>query len=163
MLDYMASACFVGHKQLTYSMELEEDIINVISMLTSVGVFDFFVGGSCGFELYCSKIILQLREDDSNIKLHMIIPCSEEEQIKKWVNAGDKTDYHSVLTQADTIERCSKNYYNGCYKEMNKRLIEQSDICVCYYDKGKKYYSSTGQSVRMAKRKKMRILNLFND
>lgn len=42
-------------------------------------------------------------------------------------------------------------------KQRNKRLIDLSSYCVCYY---KKYMSGTGQTVRMAERAGHIIINI---
>lgn len=155
------SACFVGHTQLTATPALEQSIFDAIEELITNGITDFFVGGSYGFDLLCAKSILTAKQQHLDIRLHIILPCSEKELVKKWKNNNDINELHHVLTGADTIERCSKRYYEGCFKDRNIKLIEQSDVCICYYDNNKKYYSSTGQAVRLAINKKISVVNLF--
>lgn len=45
-------------------------------------------------------------------------------------------------------------------KIRNARLVELADGCICYYSG--KYISGTGQTLRMAKRKKIHIINFYN-
>lgn len=157
----MESVCFVGHSQLVVTETLKKSVCDTINKLIVSGFTDFFVGGSYGFSLLCGEAILDARKANPGIRLHIIAPCSETEQVKKWKNPQDVKDYHDVLSKADTIFRCAKKYYDGCYKDRNIRLIEQASVCVCYYDADRKKYSGTGQAVKMAKKKGIDIINLF--
>ncbi len=58
------------------------------------------------------------------------------------------------------VEVCSEHYYDGCMKVRNQRLVDLSDVCVCYYNESNKR-SGTGQTVRMAERKHICIINIL--
>ena len=61
---------------------------------------------------------------------------------------------------ADTVEICSEHYFDGCMKLRNQRLVDLTDVCVCYYSG--KQRSGTGQTVRMAERQGKVIVNLVD-
>ncbi len=44
-------------------------------------------------------------------------------------------------------------------KIRNAKLIELADVCVCYYNLSQ-YASGTGQTVRMAQKKEIKIINI---
>ena len=65
----------------------------------------------------------------------------------------------TILNQADSVELVCENYFKGCMKSRNERLIEHADLLLCYY-KNNKSASGTGQTVRMAQKKNINIINL---
>lgn len=157
----MKSACFTGHRNLSCDIEdLKAGLYNVLERaIKSAGIMEFYNGGAVGFDLLSAQIVLKLRELYPEVKLHMILPCSPKEQSKDWSNA-QKTSYFCVLEQADTIEQISDYYYDGCMKVRNTRLVELADCCFCYLDT-RKQRSGTAQTVRMAQRKNIMVVNFY--
>ena len=155
----MRSISFTGHRKLSEDatvlkrrlyQRLEEEIKN--------GATDFNAGGAVGFDCIAAAIVLKLRGVYPHIKLHLILPCSNEEQTEKWSEA-EKAEFYRILNLADTAEYTSDHYYNGCMKKRNARLVELADCCFCYWDG--KQRSGTGQTVRMALKKDIEIVNFF--
>ncbi len=107
----------------------------------------------------CERAVIELREQYPHIKLHLVLPCPAEEQTAKW-NESDKREFMELLSAADMVEVCSGHYCDGCMKVRNQRLVDLSDVCVCYYNENNKR-SGTGQTVRMAESKKSKIINLY--
>lgn len=153
----MKSVCFSGHRNLNQTTELKETLVNQLIKLIDKGAADFYAGGAIGWDMLCESVIIKLRAHYTYIKLHLILPCPADEQTAKW-SENDKTEYIRLLSAADTVEVCSEHYSDVCMKVRNQRLIDLSDICVCYYN-GKKR-SGTGQTVRMAERQKKTIINI---
>lgn len=59
------------------------------------------------------------------------------------------------------MEQVSERYYNGCMKARNARLVElATDYCICYWNP-KDFRSGTGQTVHMAQKKGIEVINLF--
>ena len=57
----------------------------------------------------------------------------------------------------------SYHYNNDAMKLRNTRLVELADeYCICYWNVNN-FRSGTGQTVRMAKRKEIKILNLYEN
>ena len=123
------------------------------------GAANFYAGGAVGWDMLCESVVIELRERFPNIKLHLILPCSAEEQTAKW-SESDKAEFGRLLLAADTVEICSEHYFDGCMKLRNQRLVDLSDVCVCYYNG--KQRSGTGQTVRMAERQGKAKINLVN-
>ena len=103
--------------------------------------------------------VLKLREVYPQVELHLILPCSNEEQTAKWTEE-QKTEFYRILDFADSVEYTSERYYNGCMKVRNARLVELADFCFCFWDMSRQR-SGTAQTVRMAQRKKIMIVNFF--
>ena len=152
------SVCFTGHRNIKETAELKKALIKQLVKLIDEGATDFYAGGAVGWDMLCERAVIELREKYPHIKLHLVLPCPAEEQTAKW-NESDKREFMELLSAADMVEVCSDNYYDGCMKVRNQRLVGLSDVCVCYYNESNKR-SGTGQIVRMAERKNICIINL---
>lgn len=86
------------------------------------------------------------------------MPCPKEEQTRKWKKDNEKKLYYKILSLADSTELCSEHYDKNCIKKRNARLVNLADCFVCYYYKSR---SGTGQTIRMAQKNKLEIINLY--
>ena len=157
----MKSACFTGHRNIREDIaELEERLYcELEKAIINDNILNFYNGGSIGYDLLAARVVLRLKRKYPQIKLHMVLPCCPEEQSERWKDK-QKSEYFAILRSADSIEQTSEHYFNGCMKIRNARLVELADCCFCYYDPAR-YRSGTGQTVRMAEKKGMEILNLY--
>ncbi|MGN1136762.1 MAG: SLOG family protein [Oscillospiraceae bacterium] len=150
------NCCFTGHRNISDTDKLREKLENILISLMENGTADFYAGGAVGFDILCEQTVLKLREEYPQTKLHLILPCHEDEQTYGWT-AENKAEYHRILLAADSIEYVSAQYTKDCMKKRNARLVELSDCCICYY---KTRRSGTGQTVKMAETKGMKIINI---
>mgnify|MGYP004471893115 CR=1 FL=1 len=156
------TACFTGHR------DIDADISALSSLLCSVldrliieqSVTDFYAGGAIGFDTLAADTVLRLREMYPQVKLHLVLPCSNADQTKGWT-AEQVTDFNRILGLADSVEYISDRYYNGCMKDRNSRLVELATECCISYWNPHNIRSGTGQTVRMAQSKGIRVINLF--
>lgn len=113
-----------------------------------------------GWDALAALTVLKLRESYPEVKLHLVLPCPFAEQSAKW-NEAQKTEYLHIFGLADSVEQVSDHYYNGCMKARNARLVElASDYCICYWNPSN-FRNGTGQTVRMAQKKGIEVINLF--
>ncbi len=159
MIQKHKAVCFTGHRNIMETAELKKALIKQLVNLIDEGATDFYAGGAVGWDMLCESAVIELRERFPHIRLHLILPCPAEEQTEKW-SESDKTEFRRRLLAADTVEICSKHYFDGCMKLRNQRLVDLADVCVCYYNG--KQRSGTGQTVRMAERQGKVIVNLVN-
>lgn len=152
----MKTCCFTGHRTLTFTHELSKNLAETLMKLIENGVTDFYAGGALGWDMYCEKMVLRLKQMYPQIKLHLVLPCPAENQTLKW-NADAKAEYYKIMSAADSTEILSDHYYDGCMQKRNQRMVDLADVCVCYCTRPK---SGTGQTVRMAQSKGLDIFNL---
>ena len=158
----MKKVFFTGHRQSRVYTEDMHNAMNLLRKLVIEGAVDFYAGGALGWDMTFESMVIDLRENHFPlIKLHLVLPCPPDEQIKDW-DAYDKQQYQKILKAADSVEIVSKHYEKDCMKKRNERLVELGDICVCYYNKNHKR-SGTGQTVRMAQKQGKKIVNLYVD
>ena len=159
----MKSACFTGHRRVDSGdiLPLKTLLDSVICSLADRGVTDFYCGGALGFDTICASMIIYLRKRKAlDIKLHLVLPCRNEEQTSGWSDK-DKHEFYSIMMFADEIEYTGSDYTKKNIKKRNQQLVNMGDICIAYYD-GVTKRSGTAQTVRMANEKGIEIINLYN-
>ncbi len=156
----MRSVCFTGHRSIKISESVIKTLTDLLcTLIETKEVTEFYAGGAIGFDTLCAQTVIKLRSVYPQIHLCLVLPCCEAEQTAKW-NDLQKKAYKEILAAADSVEYISQNYSIGCMKKRNARLVELSDICVCYYN-SKRKACGTGQTVRMAQEKNIDIINIF--
>ena len=152
----MKTCCFTGHRIIKITPELAQRLKDTIIELIEQGVTDFYNGGAIGFDMLCAETVIELKAEYPDIKLHLLLPCPPEEQVKGW-NKAQIARYNEILQAADSVTVLSEHYTDDCMKQRNERLVELSDCCICYCTNPR---SGTGQTVRMAREKGIDVINL---
>ncbi|MBR1831586.1 MAG: DUF1273 family protein [Ruminiclostridium sp.] len=152
----MKSCCFTGHRVLKVTPELVSRLRNTIIDLHEQGVTEFINGAALGFDQLSSKAVIDLRSEYGDIHLHLLLPCPTDEQVKGWHKA-QIWEYMKILDEADSVTVLSEHYTDDCMKRRNEQLVELADCCVCYCNNPR---SGTGQTVRMAENKGIKVINL---
>lgn len=156
----MKSCCFTGHRALCYTEKLEHSLRETILYLIKEGVTDFYAGGAIGWDTLCAETVIDIRDNGHpDIHLNLILPCKESDQTAKW-DSEAKRKFREVLKAADNVQILSENYHRDCMKNRNQRMVDHSDWCVCYFDESKNY-GGTAQTIRMAHKKGIKVINLF--
>lgn len=155
---HMKSVCFAGHRNLNVTPEIKERLGETLKALIERGAEDFYAGGALGWDMLCEDVVLELKENFPNIKLNIILPCPADQQTAKW-NAKQKSHFYTILKGADSVEVVSKKFFYSCTKIRNRRLVELSECCVCYFDV-KNYSGSTGQTLLMAEKANLVVFNI---
>ena len=154
----MKTCCFTGHRIIKITPKLVQRLRDTIVDMIGRGVTNFYNGGAIGFDMLCAETVIALKAEHSDIKLHMLLPCPPEEHAKRW-NKAQVVKYKEILQAADCVTVLSERYTDDCMKQRNERLVEHADYCICYCTNPR---SGTGQTVRMAERKGVEIINLFS-
>lgn len=156
------SICFTGHRTISENREALSDRLYTLleRFVAEQAVTDFYAGGAVGFDALAAMTVLKLRESYPQVKLHLVLPCPYEELSAKWKDA-QKTEFQHIASLANSTEEVSDHFYNGCMKARNARLVELATVnCVCYWNP-KNFRSGTGQTVRMAQKKGIEIIDLY--
>ena len=156
------SVCFTGHRTIAEDKEtLSARLYALLERLViEKKVTDFYTGGAVGGDALAALTVLKLRESYPEVKLHLVLPCPFVEQSAKW-NEAQKEEHKHIASLADTKEFTSEHLGKNTMKIRNARLVElATDYCICYWNP-KHYRSGTGQTVRMAQKKGIEVINLF--
>lgn len=116
---------------------------------------DWLSGMAQGVDLWCAQIVLDLRKENSVLKLHCVLPCEGQES--KW-SAPAQELYRSILAQANEVIYVGKAYSRGCMLERNRYLVDHSSILLAVYYGI--WRSGTGATVRYAQKLNREIITL---
>lgn len=126
------SVCaFSGHRQIytIHADTLPALLSETVDTLIASGVTRFCSGGAMGFDLVAAELILEKKQNGANITLSMILPCRD--QANRWP-AATRRRYDAVLQNADEVVYISESYDQFCMHLRNRRLVDESDILLCY-------------------------------
>ena len=150
------TCCFTGHRKLpkdnypTIKSNLRIAVVNYIEK----GYRFFETGGALGFDTLAAQTILELKENYSQIKLILILPCIT--QTKSWLK-DDIYEYERIKELADEVIYTSKEYTKGCMHIRNRYLVDHSSLCICYLTESK---GGTAYTVKYAESKGVRVINI---
>ncbi len=151
---------FTGHRTADPAI-IGEKLYDTVNELAGEGADIFCAGGALGFDTLAAEAVIRVKSEKPWISLKLVLPCPPEQQTRSF-SREMKEQYFDILMSADDTEYISPFYTEGCMKERNQRLIDLADICVCWYD-SRRSASGTGQTVRMAQRKGIKIINLYSE
>ena len=155
----MKKKCFfTGHRGLgaDFSRERAYNAIKVLN--EKMGVDTFVCGGAIGFDIEMGELVLKLKEEHSEVKLWLFLPCINQDE--RW-NATDKARRQALIDRADYID-CPQVYYDSTV--MKKRNYKMVDTCyygISYFN-GKRV-SGTAQTLRYAKKMERKLFNLAKE
>lgn len=154
----MKVCSFTGHRNIppAHKAALSELLERAINYAYAEGCREFRVGGALGFDTEAAKAVIKFRMSHSDVCLHVIIPCSD--QADGW-GAQKRAMYDYLLGSADRVSVLAEQYYDGCMKDRNRRLVEDCDMMIAYCSR---YASGAGQTVRMAELAGKAVYNLFS-
>lgn len=130
----LQTACFTGHREIPDSAQndIMRQTADVVTALYARGYRTFCTGGALGFDTIAARVVLLLREKHPDIRLHLILPCPE--QAARWLEA-DRMVYETIKAAADEVTYTSEQYTRYCMHVRNRRLVDESSVCVCYLKK----------------------------
>ncbi len=67
--------------------------------------------------------------------------------------------YETIKENADKVVYTSNEYTHNCMIKRNRRLIDNSSLCICYFEKNT---GGTAYTVKYAKEKGLKIYNIAN-
>lgn len=107
-----------------------------------------------GFDTLAAQTVLRLREQYSQIKLILVLPCFT--QSRSWENA-DRIIYETIREKADKVVYTSEAYTSGCMHKRNRHLVDHSSVCICYLEKPS---GGTAYTVQYAKEHGKSVINI---
>jgi uncharacterized phage-like protein YoqJ len=89
-------------------------------------------------------------------KVRLIFALPYRSQDESW-GEGQKKLYHDLLEEADEIIYVSEENGDGCMKKQSRYMVNRSAYCICALLSP---MSGTNQTVRYARQKGLRIINV---
>lgn len=162
MLTQFETACFTGHrpKSLSYlfdesderyislKQELKETIIKAINS----GITHFILGMAEGIDLMAFELVEELKYRYPKITTECAIPFWGQESR---FSEQNKVKYIRYLKVADKVTTLSQNYFNGCFQQRNKYMVDNSSLLIAVYNGNKS--GGTASTIKLAKAKNLDV------
>ena len=152
------SVCFIGHRKISGADKLRVRLKCILSELIERGTVNFIFGDHSEFNDLCYKEVTDLKEKHPQIK-----------RIKFRKDYEDADDYTMKFLLSGYEENiCPKGIGNAgrsSYVERNRAMINESDVCIFYYDENnlqRTAKSGTAIAFRYAKERQKMIINCFD-
>ena len=128
------TCCFTGHRIISdqKSEQIKMQVYKTVEMLIDKGYERFLCGGAIGFDMLAAIAVLALRQKYSHIKLCLCLPCRGQEE--RW-NRIQKLYYKYLIEHADEAEYLNDTYVTGCMQQRNKKMVDESSVCIAYLTK----------------------------
>jgi len=130
----MHRCCFTGHRpeKLSGSEQHIKSALKKAIRQAIVDGFTVFVSGMArGIDLWAALLVLELREENSKVKLICASPYEGFE--KRWPEAW-QTLYASVLEQADHVQFIGKGYSPDVFQRRNEWMVNHSARVIAVYN-----------------------------
>ena len=151
------TCCFTGHRKIPWEeyARIREATKKKAAELIEEGVTEFFAGGAVGFDMLAEEAVLELKEKYPHVRLTLVLPCPE--QAKSW-KEEEVRRYEEIKERADKIIYTSEHYHNGCMHVRNKRLVAESEFCICYLTE---LVGGTRSTVDFARKSGLTVFNVY--
>ena len=138
------SCCFIGHRKIDWTDELEEKVKQLVEdLVVNQNVQTFLFGSRSEFDALCNYVVGLLKEKYPHIKRINFL-CKNENTILDC----DETKVINTFGRASYVNR-------------NKAMIDESDFCIFFFDeKLEKTKSGTRIAYEYAKNKTKKIINV---
>ena len=151
------SCAFTGHRPNKFPWRENESDSRCVALkvalaaqiaeLARSGVTQFLSGMGEGVDLWSAISVLELRKENPALKLHCVLPY--DGQADEWSDLA-RERYRFILKRADSVDSMSREYYDGCMIDRNRRLVESAGILLAVYDGSRR--SGTGATVQYARK-----------
>lgn len=149
----MRKTAFIGHSRI-FAGNLPERLMSAITAEIQNGCLSFTMGTHGEFDKLALYVCRKLRETFSDLQIEVVITSLNA--IKKG-NEEYAAPYADVKTVMFDIE---ETHFKRQITLSNRNMIDSCDTLICYVDT-KRYQSGAKTALNYAKRKGLRIINLY--
>ena len=135
------TCAFTGHRELENDIDLPY-LKECVQGIIDRGYETFLCGMAWGFDLLAAQAVLELKEDNPQIKLIACVPCPGQE---KNFPEEEKIKYKEIIEKCDEVRVISKNFYKGCMYARDRYMVDNSALLLAYdrRHEGGTYYTVT--------------------
>lgn len=125
------TVCFTGHRSIDTEISFRVPTVlkGVMEELIARGARRFLAGGAIGFDTIAALSVLELKEKYPDITLELVLPCRD--QSRYW-DRSSVIVYKYIMRRADKIVYVNEHFSSHCMYERNRRLVDESDLCLAY-------------------------------
>ena len=137
MDEISRTCCFTGPRPKNYpwgrdkecEAKIEEKLKIAVQEAVERGYRHFISGMSAGIDLLAAKIVLQLREDMSEMGIVLEAAIPFPSQFKRW-KEETKREYEIILSQCDKVPYIADAFSLEAYKKRDKYMVDKSSLLI---------------------------------
>lgn len=129
-----------GHRMLPPDFD-EKILRKYLEKIIDDGYNVFLIGMAVGFDLFCFKNLLFLKESGKDVRICAVVPCSDQ---NKNFSEEDNLLYNDCLKKADYVAAEENTYFKNCMLIRDDYLVSNSSLLFAYFDgrkQGGTYYT----------------------
>ena len=160
--ETMKKVCFVGHRQI-FDRSIRERLKIAIENEIKNGCKFFTMGTHGEFDELALSVCRELRKSYKDIKIEVVITSLKK--IEKQLLYDDEfgKEYEIPYSDVSTIMyEIEETHFKKQITESNHQMIDDCDTLICYVNK-KHNPSGAKHAMNYAKRKGLKIINLYNE
>lgn len=160
------TVCFTGHRSEKLPKgdaleRLQQRLSEEIEKAMQDGYDTFLFGGAYGFDLMAAEEVLKKKvlidlKNPQQIRLIAVIPF--EEQAVRF-SVADHERYYEIMPKCDEVITLNTRYSKQSYAQRNQYMVDRSNRVICCWNR--QAVSGTAQTVRMAEKQNLEIINLL--
>lgn len=150
--------CFTGHRPEKLDMsegKVKSTLLREIMKSIKEGYTVFISGMARGVDMWAAEIVLELKEDNPDIKLIAAIPFEGFEL--KW-SRDNQRQYNEILEKADLIKYICPKFSYSAYQIRNEWMVDHSSRVIAVFN-GEK--SGTKNTIDYANKNGVEIINVY--
>ena len=153
------TCCFTGHRDIPAGSEetIWKAVDACLRPLIKQGVRYFGVGGAIGFDMLIAEKLLELRVQNAQIKIILVLPFREYQSY--WTSA-QRSRAALVERCADKIVYCCDHPSKGAFLMRDRHLVDCSAYCIGYCTRAA---GGTAYTLRYAKAQGLAVWNVARD
>ncbi len=136
-------------------LAVKEMIARRLREAYDLGCREFLCGMALGCDLFFAEAVLQLREQDPDLRLIALLPCPN--QADRWPEQ-ERQRYQLLCSRCDEVETLELRYSEGCMLRRNRVLVERAQVLISVYDGST---GGTGNTVSCARQLGLQILPVW--
>ena len=137
MDEIVKTCCFTGPRPKNYPWENDKECEAKIAEKLNIAVQEaikrgyrhFISGMAAGIDLLAAKIVLQLREDMSEMEITLEAAIPFLFQSKRW-KEETKREYEIILSQCDKVHYIADAFSLEAYKKRDKYMVDKSSLLI---------------------------------
>ena len=176
--------CFIGHRKVENKEKVFEEVKRVVKdLIKQEGVLEFLFGSNSEFDSICYEVVTSFMSSVPSIR-RIRYTCISESCVLESERISLEKKFSSVLGEEIHLRGFEEEVHHktrlvagrASYIERNKAMIDDSDLCVFYYNENYKvppkkqtqkdlvhYHPKSGTrlSYTYAKSKNKKLINIY--
>ena len=154
MLD-VYTVSFFGHRELPNMFALEDKLMSLLREIINTHEYvEFLVGRDGDFDQLCSSCVRRAIADyaTGNASLILVLPYERAEY------RDNKESFEQYYDEVQICYEASKSHPKGAIFERNKKMIDRSQLVICYVSHK---YGGASKAIKYATDSGKKIINLY--